>query len=237
MNKETSLLLKKSCFALLFCLALAGPVFWGPGIAGAQGTADRMPVGDLASRIQKVYDDAADLKADFAQESTIKSMKKTEKESGTVYFKKPRKMFWDYSSPQKKKLVINPQTAWLYVPEDKLVYMQSSEALINSRLSLRFLTGIGKLSDDFQIRYSPEPLDREGNYQLELAPKNREAAGGFDRLSVTVDKESFLITKCTFKDMYGNVTRITFRNIKTNSGLSDKLFNFKPPAGVTVQKI
>ncbi len=237
MNKETSLFLKKSCFALFFCLALAGLVFCGPATTCAQNKTGRMPLEDLIDRIQNVYDAAKDLKADFAQESTIKSLKKTDKESGTVYFKKPRRMLWDYSSPQKKKLIINPQTAWLYVPEDKLVYMQSADALVNSRLTIRFLTGIGKLRDDFQIKYSPEPLDRDGNYQLELIPKSKEAAGGFDKLSVTVDKNSFFITRCVFKDMYGNVTRISFRNLKTNNGLPDKMFNFTPPSGVKVQKI
>lgn len=237
MNKQTSLFLKKSWFVLPICLALAGLVFSGPGLAAAQNKPDKMPLDDLVDRIQNVYDAAKDLKADFAQESTIKSLKKTERESGTVYFKKPRRMLWDYSSPQKKKLIINPQTAWLYVPEDKLVYMQNSETLVNSRLTIRFLTGIGKLRDDFQIKYSPTPLDKEGNYQLELIPKSKEAAGGFDRLSVTVDKNSFFITRCVFQDMYGNVTRISFRNMKTNSGLSDKLFTFTPPAGVKVQKI
>lgn len=240
MNKITSLFLKKSSLVLACFLALAGVVLYGPGTVCAQnqtGQTDKISLEDLGDRIQGVYDAATDLKADFAQESTIKSLKKTEKESGTVYFKKPRKMLWDYSSPQKKKLIINPRTAWLYVPEEKLVYMQNSEALVNSRLTIRFLTGIGKLRDDFQLKYSPEPLDKSGNYQLELIPKSREAAGGFDKLSVTVDKNSFFITRCVFKDMYGNVTRISFRNMKTNNGLQDKMFNFTPPAGVKVQKI
>jgi len=237
MNKITSLFLKNSCFALSCLIVIAGLILCGPGTISAQAQTDKMPLEDLVDRIQSVYDAAKDLKADFSQEATIKSLKKTEKESGTVYFKKPRRMLWDYSSPQKKKLIINPQTAWLYVPEDKLVYMQNSEALVNSRLTIRFLTGIGKLRDDFQIKYAPEPLDKAGNYQLELVPKSREAAGGFDKLSVTVDKNSFFIIRCIFKDMYGNVTRITFSNIKTNNGLQDKMFNFKPPAGVKVQKI
>lgn len=237
MNKITSLFLKKSFIAMLCYLALAGLVICVPGTVSAQAQTDKMLLDDLVNRIQSVYDSAKDLRADFYQESTIKTLKKTEKESGTVYFKKPRRMLWDYNSPQKKKLIINPQTAWLYVPEEKLVYMQSSEALVNSRLTIRFLTGIGKLRDDFQIKYASEPLDKSGNYQLELIPKSREAAGGFEKLSATVDKNSFFITRCVFKDMYGNITRISFRNMKTNNGLSDKMFNFTPPAGVKVQKI
>lgn len=215
-------------FAALICLAI-GPI-------GASA-AEKMPVDILADKIQGIYDGARDLKAGFTQEATIKSLKKTEKETGTVYFKKPRRMLWDYTSPQKKKLIINPKTAWLYVPEDRLVYMQDAGTLVNSKLTIRFLTGIGKLKDDFNVKYAAEPVDSDGNYRLELVPKTREAGAGFERLSVMVDKDTFLITRCVFNDMYGNTTRITFRNIKLNNGLADSMFNFTPPAGVTIQKI
>lgn len=220
-------------FTALICLVFSP----GGTSAAEKSPREKLPTGELADRIQAVYDGAVDLKAAFTQESTIKALKKTEKESGTVYFKKPRRMLWDYSSPQRKKLIINPKTAWLYVPEDKLVYMQDADALISSRLTIRFLTGIGKLKDDFQVRYASDPYDREGNYLLELVPKTKDVAAGFDKLSVTVDRNTYLITRCVFRDMYGNVTRISFRNFKLNNGLSDSLFNFTPPAGVTVQKI
>lgn len=72
----------------------------------------------LTAKTQEVYEKTTDLKAGFIQEVTIKSMKKTEREEGTVYFKNPRMMLWDYTMPKSKKLVINAQKAWLYVPEE-----------------------------------------------------------------------------------------------------------------------
>ncbi len=55
-------------------------------------------------------------------------------------------------------------------------------ALVNSKLTIRFLTGIGKLKDDFNVKYAAEPVDSDGNYRLELVPKTREAGAGFERL-------------------------------------------------------
>jgi outer membrane lipoprotein carrier protein len=79
------------------------------------------PLEDLVSKIQENYEKAGDLKANFIQETTIKTLKKTEREEGVVYLKKPKKMLWDYTMPKAKKLVINPRKAWLYVDRKSVV--------------------------------------------------------------------------------------------------------------------
>ncbi len=187
----------------------------------------------LSARMQEIYEKTTDLKARFIQEVTIKSMKKTEREEGTVTFKNPRMMLWDYLKPKAKKLVINAQKAWLYIPEDRMVYVQNAEEVYRSRMAVRFLSGIGKLPEDFQIRFSNDsPLDKEGNYRLTLTAK--ETGSGIDRLDLTVDGKTFQITECRFEDTFGNATRLRFSDIRLNTGVSDKLFTFKAPDGVEI---
>jgi outer membrane lipoprotein carrier protein len=198
--------------------------------------ADAPSINDLVLKIQDSYEKAGDVKAKFVQETTITSLKKVEREEGTVFLKKPEKMLWDYSKPEAKKLVINPKKAWLYVPEDNLVYVQDTRKILNSRLVIRFLTGVGRLKDDFHVRYArPRETDAKGNYLLELTP--RQAGAGIGSLLLTVDKEDYQILSCSLKDTYGNLTRITFRDIKINSNLPDSLFTFTPPPGATVQAV
>ena len=198
----------------------------------------QMAVEDLTGKIQDRYERTIDLKARFVQEATLKSTRKTQHEEGTVYFKKPKKMLWDYTKPESKKLVINPQTSWLYVPEDKMVYVQNSKNVFSSGQAIRFLAGIGKLTEEFKIKYAQPQQDDAGNYLLEMVPKGGpESAGGVRKLLATVDKETYLIIKCSFNDSLGNLTVITFQDIKTNTGLPDSMFTFKPPPGTEVQKI
>jgi outer membrane lipoprotein carrier protein len=193
---------------------------------------------ELTAKIQDRYEETSDLKARFIQESTLKSANRTEREEGTVYFKKPKKMLWDYTKPQSKKLVINTKTAWLYIPEDNMVYVQDSKKVFSSGPAIRFLAGIGQLRDEFKIRYAQNQRDNAGNFLLDLIPKGGpKATGGIRKLLVTVDKDSYMIIKCNFNDSLGNLTVISFMDIKTNNNLSDALFTFKPPAGAEVQKI
>ena len=190
-------------------------------------------LGDIAQKLQSAYEKTKDLKADFVQEATIKSIKKTQREEGRVFFKNPKNMLWEYTKPQGKKLVINSQKAWLYLSKEKVVYTQKSESIFQSKFLINFFAGAGKLKDDFIIKYAePKALDKDGNYLLVLIPREKTAACNLVKL--TVDKNNFYILQVGFDDVMGNSTALKFSNISVNTGLTQKIFQFKPPAGVEV---
>jgi len=190
-------------------------------------------VGDIAQKLQSTYEKTKDLKADFIQEATIKSIKKTEREEGKVFFKNPKNMLWEYTKPQGKKLVINSQTAWLYLSEEKVAYRQKSESIFQSKFLINFFAGMGKLKDDFVIKYAePKAYDKDGNYLLVLTPREKTAA--CNSVKLTIDKSNFYILQVSFDDVMGNSTTLKFSNISINTGLEQKMFQFKPPNGVQV---
>ena len=190
-------------------------------------------IGDTVQKLQSSYEKAKDLKSDFVQEATIKSIKKTEREEGKVFFKNPKNMLWEYTKPQGKKLVINSQKAWLYLSREKVVYTQKSESIFQSKFLINFFSGSGRLKDDFTIKYAePKALDKEGNYLLVLIPREKTAA--CNSVKLTIDKNNFYILQVSFDDVMGNSTTLKFSNISINTGLSQKMFQFKPPAGVQI---
>ncbi len=169
----------------------------------------------------------------FVQETTVKSIKKTEIEEGSVFFKNPKNMLWDYTKPRAKKLVINRRTAWLYLPQEKAAYRQKSDNIFQSKALIRFLSGLGKLKDDFAITYAePKALDKNGNYLLLLTPLEKNTI--LNPIQIAVDKNKFYILQVSFNDTFGNSTVVKFSNIFINNGLTDKMFQFQPPAGVSI---
>jgi outer membrane lipoprotein carrier protein len=220
---------RSNCYSLEIAIIFNILLFFASGISFGEP----VPLDELIAKAQERYEKTQDIKAQFIQEVTIKSVNKTEREEGVVYVKNPRRMLWVYSKPKAKKLIINPKKAWLYIPEDHAAYVQDTENIYKSRLAVKFLSGIGKLSEDFHVGFSkPDNVDRNGNYLLTLIPKVSDT--GVDKLYITIDKENFQIIQCSFADLYGNVTRITLSNIRINNNLDDKLFSFKPPTGVEV---
>lgn len=190
----------------------------------------------VIKNVQERYEQTNDLEASFIQEATIKSVNQTVTETGVVYFKKPQRMLWDYHTPSQKKLVINPEKAWLYVPEDNLVYVQDAQKILSSKMTVRFMMGVGKLQDDFQISFAgPNKIDANGYYDLCLLPRSKEL--GIEKLFMKVHKDTFFIMNFSFADMYGNTTKLTFSDMKTNMNLSDSIFTFTPPPGVNLYHV
>jgi outer membrane lipoprotein carrier protein len=200
------------------------------------GAAEAPPILETVSQLQLMYEQTRDFQADFIQETTVKSIRKTDVEAGVVYFKNPRQMLWDYKKPKVKKLIINAQKAWLYLPQDKAVYTQESEKIFKSEALIKFLSGLGKLSDDFTIKYATSgATDQSGNYLLQLYP--REKGASYQYLLMTIAKNDFHILQVSFDDVMGNSTVLKFSGIKMNSGISSKLFHFQPPSGVSIFKM
>ena len=193
------------------------------------------PLEEVVGRLQQIYEKTQDFQAAFLQETTVKSIRKTDTETGTVYFKNPGQMFWDYKKPKAKKLIINAKKAWLYLPQDKTVYTQDSGKIMKSEALIKFLSGVGKLDQDFTIQYASPSEDPDGNYLLLLYPREKGASYSF--LRMTAAKHNFYILQVGFDDVMGNSTLLRFSNIKMNGGLSSKLFQFQPPPGVSIFKM
>jgi outer membrane lipoprotein carrier protein len=188
---------------------------------------------DVTRQIQERYEQTHDLDASFTQKATIRSINQTVTETGRLYFKKPHRMLWDYHTPSLKKLVINPDKAWLYVPEDNLVYVQDARKILSSKMTVRFLMGVGKLQDDFQIFFAdPDRTGGKNTYILRLVPRTKDM--GIDELFMTVDSTTFFITNFSFSDIYGNTTALSFTD---NINLPDQIFAFTPPPGVNLYEV
>ena len=212
---------------LSLLVALAPPL---PASAGPP------PIDELMAKIQESYQKTEDIRALFVQEVAVKSLKKTDREEGIFYFKKPRMMRWDYTLPKPKMLIVNEKELWLYVVEDGVAYVQDAKESLKSRTIIRFLSGLGKISDDFHVQYAdPSPSAMGDNIFLTLTPKRKEP--GIEKLRLTIDRSDLHIKECRFADLFGNTTRIAFVNVEINGGLSSKLFTFTPPAGVEIVRM
>ena len=97
----------------------------------------------VVARVQRYYDATRDLHARFDQQLASVS-RAPSKASGEVWLKKPGKMRWDYAKPEKKLMVSDGTTLWVYVPEDEQAYRQDLKGnALPAQVS--FLLGEGKL--------------------------------------------------------------------------------------------
>jgi len=191
-------------------------------------SADAASVADIVKKLQARYDSTAGFRADFTQQVESATLGQKIESHGTVVFKKPGRMRWEFVEP-KQTLVSDGKFFWLYQPAEHQVVKTPFQRAFTSSTPASFLLGVGQLDKDFTVSLTGETPDA---YQLHLVPKQDPEAIG--TLDLTVNAKTFDIQQAVVTDPLGNITRLQLSNINRSAPLNDELFHFSPPSGVDV---
>lgn len=284
LQQEGAYMINFRTFFILLCMlsGLASTAF-------AQAPSpQRVPVSlrDVIDTVEKSFSSEAesrygddtlflyDLSADFFQRTILAGKEDREmKADGEFLFKnadykrnEPLKFRFDYFRPTRHEIITDGISLWTYLPENRQVILSDMTSFFSPRYSnparnrgFNFLQGLPRISKDFQITYSTQGRDMDGNFILELTP--RQAMETVEKLFIVVDKDAvnryvqlngrhiinpaytndrakdlpqraFPLLSTTVIDHKGNATTMEFSNIRPNMGLGDLLFTFDIPAGM-----
>ena len=184
----------------------------------------------LAKQLQARYQNVRDFTADFVQTYRGGVLRTETRERGTVAVKKPGRMRWIYTSPERKEFVSDGQKMYSYIPEDRQVMVSNVPADSQAPTPVLFLAGKGDLVKDFTASQADSPVP--GSIGLKLTPRRNEPE--YEYLIVAVDPATLQIRALTTRDRQGGESTIRFENLKENKGISDKDFAFRIPRGVDV---
>jgi len=204
------------------CLGLAGG-----RLHAAEGKLDTNAV---LMKMEEAGKTLKSLKAGFKQIRTYSLFGEKRESSGTIYYKKPGMMLWQYDAPDNSSLYINGRSALMYIPDIKQVQKIS---LSRDKKTEALLIGFGNSADEikrnFNARSSPKG---NGDYALELTPKTPELKALFSSLRLVIDGQRWIPVGSERREPGGDVTEFTFENIKINPPLKNSFFNFSIPKGV-----
>src|SRR5688572_4161512 len=167
---------------------IATVLFASLTVASAQSSLPHDSATEVAGALQTKYDRVRDFTADFTQLHVGLLKKKGSVHSGKLQVKKPGKMRWDYTAPEKQLFVSDGSTIYLYVPADKQVTV-SPVPKQDATSAMMFLTGKGNIVRDFAVTFTPKAP--EGTYGLRLQPKVAER--DYDWLEMIVERSSLQI--------------------------------------------
>src|SRR2546426_1965380 len=196
-----------------------------------EGAQSRPAPEALARSLQQRYEGIKDFSADFVHTYRGGVLRQQAKEQGTVTVKKPGRMRWNYTTPEKKLFVSDGVRIYSYVPQDKQVMVATVPAGNEATTPAMFLAGKGDIARDFKASYADDKASG-GLYALKLVPRRPEQE--YESLIVMVDPQSLQIRALTTFDTQGGESTFTFNNMKENQGVSDKEFTFRIPRGVNV---
>ena len=186
-------------------------------------------VKELVERMQAFYEKTQDFSADFKQDYKYKALRRTQTSTGTVIYKKPGLMRWEYLKPSTRTFVLAGEKVYAYDPEAQTL---SVGRIDTSQLSasVTFLFGQGKLADEFSISKGA-CKDCKGTL-LVLDPLKPDPR--FQQVRLEVDPKTAQVLKSTVVDPDGSENAIAFLNLKTNVGVGADAFKINPPEGTRI---
>jgi len=223
-RKPLETMLKSILSVIVICLVAAASVGAETMVSGAPVSKDLKQVLD---RLQRHYHDTNSFTAKFNEEIAAVGAPKKNR-TGTVSFRKPGRMRWEFDDPEKQTIVSDGETLYSYDPDLNQVVETPLQQALKSSSATSFVLGIGSINRDFKAAFA-HPATPTGLVDLILDAKT----GGY-KIEVGLDPKSYNLMTLTLTDQLGDVTRIDFSDIHDNVEMPDSTFAFKTPAGADV---
>ena len=188
----------------------------------------------LARAVDAHYNHLRSLESDFTEIYRGDGPERVE--SGTLWLKKPRKMRWEYRSPNEKLFISDGQAVWFYLPAERQLRKTALRKLDDVRSPVAFLLGKTKLENELRglsKAVDQSPLD-PANTLLRGVPQSivsESMAGQVSEVQLEITP-SDQIVRIVLIEADGATTEFRFASWKENLELSDSRFQFSPPPGV-----
>ena len=186
----------------------------------------------LARAIQQRYERIRDFRADFTHTYEGGVLRRKTVERGQMVIRKPGRMRWTYTDPERKVFVSDGVKLYSYVPADKQVYVATVPPDDQASTPALFLAGKGNITRDFTPAIAEPAGLPDGAVALKLTPVKAERE--YETLVLVVDRTTLQWRQLATTDRQGGRSTFVFSNLRENTGVPDREFVFSIPRGVDV---
>ncbi len=223
-----------------------------PGVSArpARNAADSAKA--IAQLLEEHYRHVQTLRAVFLERYSA-GPREARIESGTVYFRRPGRMRWEYEAPERKLFIADGKTVWFYVPADHTATKAPIKESSDWRTPLALLTGKADLSRlCSRIDLITQNAVSAGHATLRCLPRGEKemgpaagfassqdstelpGAGDFTEVLLEVDSSSGELASVRIRQAGGIELEYRFGDWQQGLPLPDEMFQFRPPTGVAI---
>jgi outer membrane lipoprotein carrier protein len=197
-------------------------------LAAVPATAEEPDIKAVIRALERHYNSVRTLEADFVQRYTLGA--NTVVESGHVYFLKPGRMRWDYTSPQGKLFLTDGDYAYFYSPAEGQVRRQSVKKAPQWQAVFALLLGRVDLSRLF----APIQLVRVHGLgtpaRWQLRGQAKSARQGFHEVWLDLS-DVYQLLRIEIHQSDGSLMEFHFRRWREQHSLPAELFRLQVPPG------
>jgi len=116
---------------------------------------------EVARRLDNKLKSVDTLRAEFRQFYYSSAAPEPMTGRGQLFIRRPNRMRWEYSSPEKQIFLLKDGNFWLYFPEDKQLIKNAAQSEVLESEILGLLSGNLSLSERYRVEFNSFPSDRK----------------------------------------------------------------------------
>ena len=201
------------------------------GLTGAER------VNALIERVRLEQARVQSLEADFVQIKESSMLAGPVEARGLFSFSAPDRVRWDYLLPDPIAILISDEVMTTWYQD-----IDQAEKVHVGRQSQRVLEylGAGSSMDELMEYFTltlTMPIDEAEPYYLQLDPLFDKVAKRIKGMSIWVDPQTFLPVRLRYYEADGDITDLSFDNVRLNLGVPEDRFVLELPTTVQVRQV
>jgi len=177
----------------------------------------------IVEKIDKASSAMKTMQCDFTQTKRMKMLSKDMQSKGVMYFKRPDKLRWQYTSPYDYTFIMNgdkvqiksmKSTKNIDVQQNKM-FRQITNIILSS-----ITGGTLRTSADFTV----ELWQQDKSYFVKLYPKKKELKQLYQHLEIWFDPSLTKVSTVKMMEKTGDMTIVNLLNTKYGVTINEKLF-------------
>ena len=177
----------------------------------------------MIEKIDKTASAMSGMQCEFTQTKSMKLLSKEMQSKGIMYFKRPNKLRWQYTSPYDYTFILNGDKVQIKSSKStKNIDVQGNKMFRQiTNIILNSVTGGSlKSSSDFNV----EVYKKDNSYFAKLFPKKKELKQLYQVIEIYFDPALTMVNSVRMVEKTGDETRVNLINTKLNIAVDEKMF-------------
>ena len=177
----------------------------------------------IVEKIDKASSAMKTMQCDFTQTKRMKMLSKDMQSKGVMYFKRPDKLRWQYTSPYDYTFIMNGDKVQIKsMKSTKNIDVQQNKMFRQiTNIILSSITG-GTLRTSAD--YTVELWQQDKSYFVKLYPKKKELKQLYQYLEIWFDPALTKVSTVKMMEKTGDMTIVNLLNTKYGVTINEKMF-------------
>ena len=179
---------------------------------------------ELMQNITAASEQMKTLRCDFVQKKTISILSEKMLSEGTMLFKQPNKLCWEYTKPYQYRFTLNGNKIMIGAEKDNRNVINTGSSRLFKEMSKVIVSLINSSGIFDEGKFTATFYVGTQDYQVILTPTQKELKRMFCSITLTFSKTDHTVNTVEIKEVNDDVTFITMKNKQINKELNDEIF-------------